>query len=339
VRLLEEAGVCGLALGEQNRHRGVSLRFNGQNHRIDFESLVGASMWLYPQTSVFTDLADACARDGTDVRFGVSNVRILDAESLTPRVAFRAANDAPCEVRCRFLVGADGSHSICRQQIPEAVRKHYSRAYPLAWFGILVESPPSAAELVYTHSSRGFALLSQRTESLQRIYFQCSPDETVAAWSEDRIWAELRARMQGIDDFVLKEGPITAKSLIPMRSFVSEPMAWRRVFLAGDAGHVFPPTGAKGLNVALRDASLLAETLIRAAAKPHSESAQEYSSCALDWAWAAQHFSYWMTSMLHIWPGESEFDIKRQISTLAALTSSSAGCRMFAEGYTGVLSG
>ena len=231
VRLLTDTGVSDRVRSDGIAHQGIDLRFGGESHPIDFKGLVGESSWLYPQTDVFIDLADARERDGGDVRFGVSETRVFCGGR--PALFFTDADGAECEVRCDYLVGADGSRSICRSEIPEAVRTHYFREYPFAWFGILAEAPKSAPELVYTHSPRGFALISQRTETLQRMYFQCDPDEDVDAWSEDRIWAELQARVAGPDGFALAEGLITDKAVLRFRSFVAEPMRYGNLLLAG----------------------------------------------------------------------------------------------------------
>ena len=244
VRLLVDTGVSDRVLRDGIAHQGIDLRFGGQNHRIDFQGLVGESSWLYPQTDVFTDLADARDRDGGDVRFGVSGTRVADVTGDRPGIWFTDAEGAECEVRCDYLAGADGSRSVCRFEIPEPARTHYFREYPFAWFGILAEAPKSAPELVYTHSPCGFALISQRTDTLQRMYFQCSPDEDVDAWSEDRIWAELQARVAGPDGFTLAEGRVTDKAVLRFRSFVAEPMRYGRLLLAGDAALTVPPTGA-----------------------------------------------------------------------------------------------
>jgi p-hydroxybenzoate 3-monooxygenase len=329
VRLLIDTGVSDRVLRDGIAHQGIDLRFGGQNHRIDFKGLVGESSWLYPQTDVFIDLADARGRDAGDVRFGVSGTRVVDVTGDRPGICFTDADGADHEVRCDYLVGADGSRSVCRSEIPESVRRHYFREYPFAWFGILAEAPKSAPELVYTHSPRGFALISQRTETLQRMYFQCSPDEAVDAWSDDRIWAELQARVAGPDGFTLAEGPITDKAVLQFRSFVAEPMRYGRLLLAGDAAHTVPPTGAKGLNLALAD--------VRERAVRHVDAAalDEYGPRALARVWKAQHFSYWMTTMLHALPGASEFDLRRQLGELGSVAGSTAGSTYLAEAYTG----
>jgi p-hydroxybenzoate 3-monooxygenase len=292
-------------------------------------------VWLYPQTDVFVDLADARDRDGGDVRFGVSGTRVVDVGSDRPGITFTDAEGRGQEVRCDFLVGADGSRSICRAEVPEARRTHYFREYPFAWFGILAETPKNAPELVYAHSERGFALVSQRTETLQRLYLQCDPAEDVDTWSDDRIWAELQARVAGADGFVLHEGPVVDKAVLRFRSFVAEPMRHGRLLLAGDAAHTVPPTGAKGLNLALADVRVLAEVLERAIGRGDADSLDEYGPRALERVWRAQHFSYWMTTMLHTLPSDTDFDLRRQLGELELLVSSPAGLTFLAEGYTG----
>jgi p-hydroxybenzoate 3-monooxygenase len=290
---------------------------------------------LYPQTSVFIDLADARQRDGGDVRFGVSDTRVFDVTQERPAIQFTDAAGVACEIRCRYVVGADGSRGICRLEVPEADRKQYFREYPFAWFGILAEAPISAPELVYARSERGFALISQRTETLQRMYFQCDPHEDTADWSDDRIWQELQDRVAGEDGFALQQGTIVDKSVLPFRSFVQEPMRFGNLLLAGDAAHTVPPTGAKGLNLALADVRVLAEALHRAVVKNDGTSLDEYSGRALARVWKAQHFSYWMTTMLHRRPDATDFDARRQLGELDAVTSSEAGRHFLAEAYTG----
>lgn len=331
-RLLVDTGVSDRVLRDGHPHEGIDLRFGGESHRIDFRALVGESVWLYPQTDVFVDLANARARDGGDVRFGVSDTSVdLDG----PTIRFTDSDGVAQEVRCDLLVGADGSRSICRAQVPESVRTHSFREYPFAWFGIITEAPRSAPELVYAHSPRGFALISQRTETHQRMYFQCDPETDPADWSADRIWEELQARVAGPDGFTLKEGPITEKTVLRFRSFVAEPMRHGNLLLAGDAAHTVPPTGAKGLNLALADVRVLAEVIERALLKNDTDALDEYGPRALDRVWKAQHFSYWMTTMLHALPGATDFDVRRQLGELRTVVGSEAGSRFLAEGYTG----
>ena len=334
VRLLIETGVSDRVLRDGIAHQGIDLRFGGENHRIDFKGLVGEPSWLYPQTDVFIDLADARDRDGGDVRFGVSATRVACGDR--PGISFADADGTECEVRCDYLVGADGSRSICRFEIPESLRTHYFREYPFAWFGILAEAPKSVPELVYTHSPRGFALISQRTKTLQRMYFQCDPDEDVDAWSQDRIWAELQARVAGPDGFTLAEGPIIDKAVLRFRSFVAEPMRYGRLLLAGDAAHTVPPTGAKGLNLAVADVRVLARAFKKFYATGRPELLSTYSEVCLRRVWKVQRFSWWMTSMLHRFPGENPFDHRRQLAELDYVTSSRAASQSLAENYVGL---
>jgi len=334
VRLLVESGVSDRVLREGHEHGGIDLAFGGAGHRIDFQELTGASVWLYPQTDVFTDLAAARDRDHGDVRFGVSGTTVVDVTSARPGVLFTDAEGRECEVRCDYLVGADGSRSVCRQMVPAAQRRDYFREYPFAWFGILCEAPMSAPELIYSHSERGFALISQRTETMQRMYFQCDPTEDVDAWSDDRIWSELQARV-GANGYSLKEGPITSRTVLLFRSYVCEPMRHGNLLLAGDAAHTVPPTGAKGLNLALADVRLLAEVLVDAVTTGGGDALDGYTDRALDRVWKAQHFSYWMTTMLHRLPEASDFDVRRQVGELTSVVGSRAGSTYLAEAYTG----
>ncbi|MFS8097699.1 4-hydroxybenzoate 3-monooxygenase [Lentzea alba] len=331
-RLLVDTGVSDRVLRDGHPHEGIDLRFGGESHRVDFRALVGESVWLYPQTDVFVDLANARERDGGDVRFGVSDTSVDINE---PAIRFVDSDGVRQEVRCDLLVGADGSRSICRAEVPEALRTHSFREYPFAWFGIITEAPRSAPELIYAHSPRGFALISQRTETHQRMYFQCDPETDPSAWSADRIWEELQARVAGPDGFTLNEGPITEKTVLRFRSFVAEPMRHGNLLLAGDAAHTVPPTGAKGLNLALADVSVLSELIERALLKNDPDALDEYGPRALNRVWKAQHFSYWMTTMLHALPGATDFDVRRQLGELGSVVASEAGSRFLAEGYTG----
>jgi len=334
VDLLVDTGVSNRVLRDGHCHEGIELAFGGGSHRVDFRALTGAAAQLYPQTDVFIDLADARERDGGDVRFGVTDVSVDDLVTESPVVRFTDADGVAHELRCDHLVGADGSRSLCRRSVPEDQRRQYFREYPFAWFGILVEAPMSSPELIYNHSERGFALISQRTDSLQRMYFQCDPEVDVDDWSDDRIWEELQTRV-GANGYTLKEGPITSKTVLPFRSFVQEPMRHGRMLLVGDAAHTVPPTGAKGLNLALADVRVLAEELERAVRKDDPSTLDDYTTRSLARVWKAQHFSFWMTTMLHRLPDASDFDVRRQVGELAMLTGSQAGATYLAEGYTG----
>ncbi|MGW1146055.1 4-hydroxybenzoate 3-monooxygenase [Streptomyces sp. NPDC002454] len=334
-RDLIETGVSDRILRDGHEHEGTELRFGGRAHRIHFKELVGESVWLYPQTDLFTDLADARERDGGTVHFGVGDTEVLDVTTDAPRVRYTTADGSRHEIRARYVVGADGSRSMCRDLVPEERRVRYGKDYPFAWFGILAAAPMSAPELVYAHSEHGFALISQRTESVQRMYFQCSPDESVDAWSDDRIWETLQARVAGEDGFRLKEGPVLEKTVLRFRSFVQEPMRWGSLLLAGDAAHTVPPTGARGLNLALHDVKVLADVLVRALGGGGESVLEEYQQRALQRVWRAQNFSYWMTRLLHTAPGASAFDLRRQLGELDNVVGTHAGRAYLAEQYTG----
>lgn len=333
VRMLVDEGVSDRVLLDGHEHEGVELRFGGHGHRIDFKRLVGQSVWLYPQQDVFIDLADARERDGGDVRFEVSDVTVAD-HLTAPVLRFRDADGSEVEVRADLVVGADGSRSYCRGLVPEAERREYFTTYPYAWLGILADAPPSAPELIYAHSDRGFALISQRTPTVQRMYLQCAVDEDLAQWSDDRIWEELVYRTAG-DGFELKTGTITDRSILPFRSYVDETMRHGRLVLAGDAAHTVPPTGAKGLNLALTDVQILGDVIPRALTSGDMDVLNEYADRALDRVWKAESFSYWMTQMLHLSPDGDQFDAHRQIGELRRIVTSDRGSAYLAEAYAG----
>jgi p-hydroxybenzoate 3-monooxygenase len=332
VRLLVESGASDRVLTDGHEHRGIDLRFGGESHRIDFQRLVDASCWLYPQTEVFVDLHRARTRDGGDLRYGVAATAVPDVLD-APRVSYTDAEGGEHEVTADLVVGSDGSRGVCRTLVDP--RTQYFREYPFAWFGVLVEAPPSAPELIYTRSPQGFALISQRTDQVQRMYFQCDPAEDASTWSDDRIWEQLQARLAGADGFRLNEGPVIERTVLPFRSFVQTPMRHGGLLLAGDAAHTVPPTGAKGLNLALADVRVLAECIESALLKGDDGALDDYTDLALARVWKAQHFSYWMTTMLHRLPGATDFDEQRQLGELTSLASSEAGSTYLAEGYTG----
>ena len=334
VRLLVESGASDRVLTDGHEHRGIDLRFGGESHRIDFADLVGASCWLYPQTEVFIDLHRARVRDGGELHYGVRDTAVHDVDGAGPAsVTFVDADGTPRRLEAELVVGADGSRSICRDLVPD--RQQFFREYPFAWFGILAETPPSAPELIYARSEHGFALVSQRTETVQRLYFQCDPAEDADAWSDERIWERLQSCLAGSDGFTLHEGPIISRSVLPFRSFVQTPMHHGRLVLAGDAAHTVPPTGAKGLNLALADVRVLAEQIELALLKDDDGALAAYTDRALARVWKAQHFSYWMTTMLHRTADSTDFDERRQLGELATLVGSRAGSTYLAEGYTG----
>ncbi|MCK9794484.1 4-hydroxybenzoate 3-monooxygenase [Isoptericola sp. 4D.3] len=336
VSTLVDAGLDRV-LREGDRHDGIALRFDGESHRIDLHGLTGSAVWLYPQTEVFTDLADRAAQHGADVRWQATVTDVLDVRTGRPGVRWTDAEGRERELRCDVLVGADGSHSTCRHSLSEDVRRHYVHQYPYAWFGVIVEAPRSAPELVYTTSEHGFALISQRTETHQRLYFQCDPDEDPARWPDDRVWHELQRRVTGTDGFRLLEGPVTERSVLRFRSSVVEPVRHGRMLLAGDAAHTVPPTGAKGLNLALADVVVLHDVLSRWLSRTGGDDTvlDEYGRRVSDRVWRAQHFSAWMSRMLHSHPGESGFERGRRLAELRTLVASESGRRFLAEGYTG----
>jgi p-hydroxybenzoate 3-monooxygenase len=261
---------------------------------------------------------------------------VEDVTSEFPKVRFTNKEGEEQELACDFVAGCDGGYGISRQAIPEgSVRKDYFRIYPFGWFGILAKAPPSSDELIYAHHDRGFALVSTRSPDVQRMYFQCDPSDSIDNWPDERIWEELQARTAG-EGFRLKEGQIFQKGIIPLRSFVCEPMQHGRLFLAGDAAHSVPPTGAKGLNLAAADVHVLARALSAYYASGSDDLLRDYSRTALQRVWRAQHFSWWMTSMLHRFHDGNEFDLKRQLAELHLVTSSRAAATTIAENYVGL---
>lgn len=335
VKMLVESGVDGRVLTEGHEHEGTTLRFEGVSHRIDLQKLVGESVWLYPQNEVFVDLAAARKRDGGDVRYEVTDTQIVDLTSEQPKILCTSADGEDLEIRCKILVGADGSKGISKRQIPEDIRTDNFIEYPFAWFGILCEAPASAPELIYANSEHGFALISQRSDTVQRMYFQCDPNENIDDWDDERIWAELHRRIDGPDGLQLQRGKIFGKTVLPFRSYVCEPLRYGNMFLVGDAGHTVPPTGAKGLNLAFCDVRVLAPAIIDFFDKGDESGLAEYSAKALERIWKAQNFSYWATNLMHIQPGENPFNQKRRRGEFAAITGSERGSAYFAESYTG----
>ncbi len=282
VKMLVDTGVSDRVLRDGYEHEGIYLRFRGESHRIHFKALVGESVWLYPQQDVFIDLADARDRDGGVVRFGVTGTEADGVETDSPVIRYTDSEGVPREIRCQILVGADGSRSICRNLVPEDRRHQFFREYPFAWFGILCEAPMSAPELIYNHSDHGFALISQRTPKVQRMYFQCDPAADLDDWPEERIWETFQERLAGADGFRLKEGRIFERTVLIFRSFVQETMRHGRLVLAGDAAHTVPPTGAKGLNLAFNDVRMLSEAIVKALGKNDMDLLDEYPPRALE---------------------------------------------------------
>lgn len=335
VDLMQELGVADRLRREGVVHEGIFLRFGGRNHRIDFKALTGGRVaTLYPQHEVLKDLITARLEQGGQILFETNVTAVSEVESAAPVIRFVSREGEPRELRCDVVIGSDGSHGVCRSAFPSSARAEYLRIYPFGWFGILCEAPRSSEELIYARHERGFALISSRTPQVQRMYFQCDPNDQVENWSEDRIWSELQARISGEDGFQLKEGKILQKNIVPMRSYVCEPMHHGRLYLAGDAAHAVPPTGAKGLNLAASDVWHLDRALGAFFANGSSTLLETYSAAALPRVWRAQHFSWWMTSMLHKFPGSCEFDERRQLAELEFVTSTQAATAL-AQTYVG----
>ncbi|MEA5153999.1 4-hydroxybenzoate 3-monooxygenase [Raineyella sp.] len=333
VRMLTETGAISRIPTEGYEHAGIYLRFNGENHHLDFKKLVGRTVWLYPQNDAFLDLAATRERDGGDVRFGVSDVTVEGIESDRPTIDFTDADGTPKRIECRIVVGADGSRSKCRDLVPGRVK--HTMTYPFAWFGILARTPFQADELIYCHGESGFALISQRTPEIQRMYFQCDPSTKAADWTDEQIWDRFDEILDGPDGFRLQRGEIIEKTVLQFRSFVQEPMQHANLFLAGDAAHTVPPTGAKGLNLAFADVALLAPALVRWARTGDRSALDTYGERAAKRIWKAQNFSYWMTQMLHTHTDANSFTEKRQLGELMSVTSSPDSMKYLAECYTG----
>ena len=337
VDLMNEIGAGERMMKEGLRHEGIILRFDGRDARIDFPSLTGGkSVMIYAQHDVLKDLVRVRLQAGGDIRFKSKDVSVLDLDTDSPAIRYRDEAGDVHEISCDFIAGCDGTQGICRPSIPADRLKVYERLYPFGWFGILCNAPPSSDELIYSMHERGFVLVSTRSPDIQRMYFQCSPTEKVDDWSDDRIWAEFRARLETRDGWAPKEGRIFSKTVIGMRSLVTEPMRYGRLFLAGDSAHVVPPTGAKGLNLAASDARILARALTAFYRQGSIDLLDRYSETALRRIWKATRFSWWMTSMLHTFPGSDEFQHRLQVSELDYLVGSKAGSTALAENYVGL---
>jgi p-hydroxybenzoate 3-monooxygenase len=333
VDTLTEAGVGDRLRREGLEHRGIYLQYPGTRHKLDFPELCGRTVWVYGQTEVVKDLIAAQLDGGPPLLFGVSDVTPEDVDTDAPRIRFTDADGNPQVVECDVVAGTDGFHGPSRAVVHEVSGRVWERTYPYAWLGILADVAPSTDELIYAWHPEGFALHSMRSPKVSRLYLQVDPAEKIEDWSDDRIWHDLAKRF-ALDGWELQTGPVTEKSILPMRSFVSSPMRRGRLFLAGDAAHIVPPTGAKGLNLAVADVTLLATALVRLLKEGRSDLVDVYSERALARVWRCTHFSWWMTSMLHT--SGDDFDAELQLSQLKRVCSSEAAARELAENYTGL---
>jgi p-hydroxybenzoate 3-monooxygenase len=336
VDLLIETGVGERVQRQGLFHGGIELRFRGTGHRIDFRELTGGKgVVIYAQHEVIKDLVAARLSVGGQIIFEAVDVRIQGLDELTPSIHFENEGTTH-ELSCDFIAGCDGFHGVCRPSIPEGAITAYEQIYPFGWLGILARASPSSEELIYAYHERGFALHSMRSPEISRLYLQCSPNEDLSEWPDERIWAELQRRFELSKHWRLTEGSILQKSVTGMRSFVAEPMQFGRLFLAGDSAHIVPPTGAKGLNLAIADVRVLVGGLTEFYASGKMELLKRYSQICLRRVWKVQRFSWWMTAMLHRHASTNPFDERRQLAELDYVTSSRAAAQTLAENYVGL---
>jgi p-hydroxybenzoate 3-monooxygenase len=331
--LLVELGVGERMRREGMFHRGIFLNFDGELHHVDFRNLIAKGVTIYGQQEVVKDLVARRLADGGQILFEVDEVSIHDFAGERPKIRFRH-DGVDKEIDCDFIGGCDGFHGICRPSFPPGLLQVFEREYPFGWLGILSESPPPEDELIYTYHDRGFALFTMRSPTLARLYLQCAHDEDIDNWPDARIWEELHTRLNGVRP--LAEGKMLQKGITPMRSFVVEPMQIGRLFLAGDSAHIVPPTGAKGMNLAVADVVVLSRALEAFYRQNRTDLLEAYSKTCLARVWKAQRFSWWMTQMMHCFPDESPFDRRRQLAELAYVASSTAAATALAENYTGL---
>ena len=335
VGLLEEAGVAARLHSEGLVHDGTEIAFDGKRHRIDFKKLTGKTVTVYGQTEITRDLMEARAASGAATIYEAQDVTPLDFDGDKPRVRYRK-NGKDHEISCDFIAGCDGYHGVSRQSVPENSIENFERVYPFGWLGILSDTPPVSDELIYINHERGFALCSMRSQTRSRYYLQCSLAEHVEDWPDARFWDELKLRLDDEGRERLVTGASIEKSIAPLRSFVAEPMRFGRMFLAGDAAHIVPPTGAKGLNLAASDVHYLSRALVEFYREKSSAGIDDYSGRALARVWKAERFSWWMTTMLHRLPDSTGFDRRLQHAELDYLASSPAAALAMAENYVGL---
>lgn len=331
--LLVDVGVGERLKREGLLHWGINIGINGDLHRIDFKALVDKRVTIYGQQEVVKDMVDRRLADGGPLFFEVEDVSVHDFTTERPKIRFTHDGRAQ-EIECDFLAGCDGFHGICRPSIPDGVLTAFERDYPFGWLGILSESAPPDHELIYSHTDRGFALYTMRSESLARLYVQCDHDEDIDNWPDERVWDELHKRLGGSRR--LQEGTMLQKGVTAMRSFVVEPMQHGRLYLAGDSAHIVPPTGAKGMNLAFADSIYLSRAIEAFYKARRTDLLDGYSALCLRRVWKAQRFSWWMTQLMHLFPDESPFDRRRHLGDLDYLVHSEAAMRSLAEQYVGL---
>jgi p-hydroxybenzoate 3-monooxygenase len=338
VELMKGLGLGERMLREGHFHDGITLQWNRARHHVDIQGLTdGKRVVVYPQHEVLKDLIAGRLAQGGDIIFGVSGSTIRGIDTDQPSIAFRHGDSGvPETIECDYVVGADGFHGPGRQAIPDSHRTEYQKIYPFGWLGILTEAPRSWHELIYTNQHDGFALLSTRSPGVQRMYIQCDPNDDIGNWPDARIWAQLHARLGTDDGWSLIEGPIVQKGIIPLRSFVCEPMQYGRLFIAGDAAHIVPPTGAKGLNLAVADVLMLSRALEAKYRHNRQDLLDRYSEMCLRRVWKAERFSWYMTTMLHRNPNESDFEQRIHFADLDLVRTSEASARSLAENYVGL---
>ncbi|MGA2552523.1 MAG: 4-hydroxybenzoate 3-monooxygenase [Burkholderiaceae bacterium] len=336
VDLLNQAGVGARMMAQGLPHEGIELLFDGKRHRIDLSALTGGRrIMVYGQHEVVKDLIAARESAGAPILYEVEDLNVADIQTEHPKIRCRHAGEE-IEWTCDFIAGCDGFHGVCRDAIPAAAQKTFERVYPFAWLGILVKAPPASDELIYASHESGFALFSMRSTEITRLYLQCTPDDDLARWPDERIWDELDKRLACDDGWQPHQGEIMQKSITPMRSFVCETMQTGRLFLAGDAAHIVPPTGAKGMNLAVSDIRYLSRALVDFYAQRGESGLRSYSETCLKRIWRAEHFSWWMTSMLHRFADHSPFEQRIQSAELAYFATSRAGSTAIAENYVGL---
>lgn len=333
--LMREAGVSERMESEGLAHDGTLISYGDQMFRVDFKHHTGNSVMVYGQTEVTRDLYEAREKAGGQIQFKVKDVEIHNTKSNAPFVTYTQAGGSQ-RIDCDFVAGCDGFHGVSRKTIPDDVRKEYEKVYPFGWLGILSETPPVSHELIYANSERGFALCSMRNEKLSRYYIQCNLSDRIENWSDDAFWAELKHRLPSEVATKLVTGPSIEKSIAPLRSFVSEPMRWGRLFLCGDAAHIVPPTGAKGLNTAASDVNYLYNGLRLFYETGDTSGIDNYSNVALARVWKAERFSWWFSSLMHRYPEQNDFDFKMQVAELEFLRSNQAAQKAMSENYVGL---